>query len=66
MIRILTIFVAATLATSSLAQGLILVDPENGHYLGNLNSNKYGNCPACLAALVAEFSIQPRRISAIN
>jgi len=41
MIRILTIFVAATLATSSLAQGLILVDPENGHYLGNLNSNKY-------------------------
>jgi len=25
-----------------------------------------GNCPACLAALVAEFNIQPRRISAIN
>jgi len=24
------------------------------------------NCPACLAALVAEFNIQPRRISAIN
>jgi len=26
----------------------------------------YRNCPACLAALVAEFNIQPRRISAIN
>jgi hypothetical protein len=29
-------------------------------------TEKFGNCPACLAALVAEFSIQPRRISAIN
>jgi len=27
---------------------------------------KKRNCPACLAALVAEFNIQPRRISAIN
>jgi hypothetical protein len=27
---------------------------------------KFRNCPACLAALVAEFNIQPRRISAIN
>jgi phosphonate transport system ATP-binding protein len=26
----------------------------------------FRNCPACLAALVAEFNIQPRRISAIN
>jgi ATP-binding cassette subfamily C protein len=29
-------------------------------------SFKICNCPACLAALVAEFNIQPRRISAIN
>ena len=28
--------------------------------------NNIRNCPACLAALVAEFNIQPRRISAIN
>jgi len=33
-------------------------------YKATTDSNR--NCPACLAALVAEFNIQPRRISAIN
>lgn len=41
MTRIFTFLVFAALATPSLAQNLILVDPQSGTYLGNLNSNRY-------------------------
>lgn len=41
MIRIFTFLAFAALATPSLAQSLILVDPQSGTYLGNLNSNRY-------------------------
>ena len=33
--------VCAVLASPAVSQGLILVDPNNGKYLGNLNSNRY-------------------------
>lgn len=41
MIRALILLSAAALATPSLAQSPILVDPQSGQYLGNLNSNQY-------------------------
>lgn len=42
MSKLLTAIIALCFASAALAQnGLILVDPSSGKYLGNLNSNRY-------------------------
>ena len=41
MWKIAILLCVATLSTGALAQSPILVDPESGKYLGNLNTNQY-------------------------